>query len=85
MSWTYSAWPSQSTAAARLSMLRQHITEVSDQVGKERGADGFNESSNANQQYLNTLFARLDRLEAAAGSTNGGVSAARLGSRRDVG
>ncbi len=34
MAWTYSNWTSQSTAAARLTRLRLHITEVSDVLAK---------------------------------------------------
>ena len=85
MAWTYSNWITQSTASARLTNLRLHIQEVSDAVDKERGADGFNESSSANVQLLETLYKRLDKLEAAAGGTNGGVSVARLVPGRNAG
>lgn len=67
MAWTYSAWPQQSTAAARLAMLRQHITEVTDKLTQEVSSDGHSRSSSTLQAHLDRLYDQEDKLAAAAG------------------
>lgn len=78
MAWTYSAWTQQPTAAARLSMLRQHITEVSDKITQEISSDGHSRSSSTLQAYLDGLFQHERRLEARTGEPQTSYTAHRV-------
>lgn len=46
LTWSYSAWREQGTDALRLTMLRQHMTEVADAIAAANsvGADAYNKS-----------------------------------------
>lgn len=83
--WTYSAWRSQSTTAAQLSMLRLHMAEVADKISNERGADSFNVGSQSVTEYYKALVSDEKRLSSSAGAArNGGFSVARLVRGRDA-
>lgn len=73
MVWTYAGFEEQSTDAARLAMLRQHITEVSAAQGPELGADGKSRSTVALRLYLQDLHSRRKELEQATGSRAPGL------------
>jgi hypothetical protein len=78
--YAYSAWASQSTPTAQLTMLNLHIGEVSALMnGADVSADGKSISRSTLQQYLNSLYTRADKLASdGAGVTNGGVMLARF-------
>lgn len=76
--WSYSAWPQQSTAAARLAMLRQHITEVIDKLTQEVSSDGHSRSSSTLQAHLDSLYQHERRLEAVTGEPQSKYTAHRL-------
>lgn len=73
MAWTYSDWPTLSTAAARLTRLNLHIQEVSDRVAEEVAGDGKSMSSNAIQNYLDTLMPQRKDLEKRVERAAGGL------------
>lgn len=78
MAWTYNDWPTQTTAAARLSRLREHITEVSAKISLETSSDGHSRSSSTLQTYLDSLFDHERRLEARTGEAASSYTAFRV-------
>lgn len=68
MSWTYSDWRSQTTAATQLARLALHMQEIEDAIGKNVSADG----KSLDSTHLVTLLERMDgeykRLIAATGN-----------------
>lgn len=70
MSWTYAAFEEESTDAARLTMLNQHITEVRNKISADVSGAEFSRSSGTLRQYLADLYRRREELEAKTGSTN---------------
>lgn len=82
MAYTYSAWASQSTTAAKLTMLQLHISEVSAQMGLDVSADGKSVSRSTLRVYLKDLQDEkriLMSLPDATGAVNGGTSFADFG------
>lgn len=77
MAWTYSDWRSQSTAAQQLARLNLHMQEVSDKIGAEVGASGYQRSSHALTNYLELLETQRVGLSSAA-ATGGGVAFGRF-------
>ena len=73
MSWTYADWPSQTTPAARLTRLRLHLAEVSNQIAAERSGDGYSRWSGSVTQYYAELQRQVTRLESMPGSDGGGA------------
>jgi hypothetical protein len=71
MAWTYADYEEQPTDAARLARLRQHITEVGQQIQANRTSGDQKRENDALMEYLDrVLAARRRELEAAA--ANGG-------------
>lgn len=70
MAWTYSNWTSQSTAAAKLTRLNLHITEVSDILAKiqDGSISGQQWSRFDLPRYLEQLYKERDRLEKESAS-----------------
>lgn len=66
MPWTYGHFELEPTAAARLAMLRQHITEVRQQVGPDVGDGELNVNRGSMVNYLAALQARRRELEIEA-------------------
>lgn len=64
LTWSYSAWREQGTDALRLTMLRQHMTEVADAIAAANsiGADAYNKSEDRGS--LVTYLKMLEDLEA---------------------
>jgi hypothetical protein len=73
--YAYANWASQATAALQLSVLNQHIAEVSALMnGADVNADGKGINRFSLMQYHNNLLAERARMEAnGAGVVNGGV------------
>lgn len=74
MAWTYSDWPTKTTAALQLSQLNLHIQEVSDKIGNERAADGYSQGSSSLATYLSGLMTQRDRLLQTPGVSGTGCS-----------
>lgn len=66
--WQYSAWREQATDTARLSMLRQHMTEVADVLRPTHSAGGQSFDARVIRDYLAQLEEHERRLEKATGS-----------------
>lgn len=87
MAWTYADWVTITDPAASLARLNLHIQEVSEQIGKERGSDGYTEASFANQRYLDSLMGERAKLISVPGvgpGSNGGLSRGRMVRMRDA-
>lgn len=87
MAWTYADWVTITDPAASLARLNLHIQEVSEQIGKERGSDGFNEGSFATRLYYDNLMEERAKLISVPGvgpGSNGGLSRGRMVRMRDV-
>lgn len=79
MAWTYSDWTSQTTATARLTRLRLHMTEVADKISNERSGDGVSRGSGSLTQYYDGLRSQAERLESMPGvNGTGSVSNIRI-------
>ena len=67
--WTYSDWTSQATIALKLTRIRLHIQEVADYLAGFRatGSDSRSGQRHPLDDYLDTLFRKLDELEIASG------------------
>jgi len=63
MAYTYAAFEEQTTDALRLSMLRQHISEVRAQMGPDVGGGGKFRNSGRIVDYLAQLNQRRMELE----------------------
>lgn len=72
MAWTYNNYEEQASDSARLSVLRQHITEVSQAIQADVSSDGHSRSAGTLQDYLSTLHERRKELERLTGSGNRG-------------
>jgi len=72
--WTYSDFE-ESSGSARISRLKQHISEVRAVInGPDISADGKMRNLATLRQYLADLTARLDQLEASSGKRAGGIT-----------
>ena len=79
MSWTHSAYEEEATPAARLTKLRQHITEVQTAISADTSASGRSRSSASLTAYLQMHPDRRRELERETGdndSTRAGVATA---------
>lgn len=73
MATTYHDWAEQTTASARLTRLRLHITEVSAQLGApDVSADGKSKSLASLNQYYTGLLSQLAILERDPGTRRAG-------------
>lgn len=61
--WLYSAFEAESSASARLTMLRQHIGEVQSAIGPAVSSDGKSKHTADLVNYLTQLRSRLTELE----------------------
>lgn len=61
--WTYAGFEAETSAAARLTMLRQHIGEVQTAIGPAVSSDGKSKSTGDLVTYLAQLRTRLGELE----------------------
>ena len=79
MAWTYSNWTSQSTAAARLTRLNLHITEVSDILAKvqDGSISGQQWSRFDLPRYLEGLLKERAKLEKDASAETLGAGESR--------
>jgi len=78
--YSYANWASQSTPALQLSVLNQHIAEVSALMnGADVTADGKSINRSTLSAYLQTLLGERSRMEGnGAGVVNGGVMLTRF-------
>lgn len=67
MSWTHADFEEQTTPAARLAKLRQHLTEVQTAISADVSASGRSRSSGSLTQYKSMLDARRKELELETG------------------
>ena len=72
--WEHADWQEETTAAARLTALAQHITEVRQAVVEWTGTEG--RSNRINVTYLKSLEDQLKELRAAVGM---GAAFSRIG------
>jgi len=82
VSYSYSAWASQSTTAAQLAMLQLHIGEVTLQMGPSVSKDGASRSTGDIVQYLALLERQQMRLLGMPDVQTGGyanITRARFG------
>lgn len=80
MAYTYNDWMDSATyptAAARLTRLRQHMSEVSAQMGPDVASQGNSRSAGALTTYYQSLLEAERRLKIEAGRA-GSVSRARF-------
>lgn len=70
MSWNYSAYEEEATPSARLTMLRQHITEVQTAISADTSASGRSRSSGSLTTYLDMLHNRRRELEMETGEND---------------
>lgn len=70
MAWTYSAFESEATDAARLTMLRQHIGEVRAKMGVDTNGADMAVAFGSLQQYIDSLDKRRMELERKVARTN---------------
>ena len=69
MAWNFNQYEEEPDNEARLTMLRQHITEVTEQIQADLSGDGRSVSAGVLQDYLtNVVTPRRIELEKAAGS-----------------
>jgi hypothetical protein len=79
MAWSFANFASQPTAALRLSVLLQHISEVEAAVDAGVSSDGQSIDPGPLNDKLTRLYAERDRLEAnPLNMTGGGVSRIRI-------
>lgn len=67
MAWSYSNWILQTTDSSRLTRLRLHIQEVSEQLGRELQTSDMATSSRELRIYLERLEKRERELTAVVG------------------
>lgn len=67
MAWTYSAFEEEPTDAARLAMLRQHITEVRAKIDVDVSDGEVSVNRGSLTNYLASLNKRREELEHRAG------------------
>ncbi len=68
MAWTYHAWREQATAALRLSMLNQHISEVGAAIAAAVASDGRSRNPANLNDYYSMLLGEAKRLESETGA-----------------
>lgn len=68
MAWTYADYLEQTTDTDRLSRLRQHMTEVSEQIQANLRAGNNSKDNQVLVEYRGQLVEELARLERAVGS-----------------
>jgi hypothetical protein len=72
VAWTYSDYESQSTDAARLSRLRLHKQEITDQIAKDYAVAGRSVQTAHLVSYISTIVdPRLRELESRVGTESG--------------
>ena len=69
MAWSYADYETESTDAARLTKLRQHIAEVEAAVGADTSAHGYSRSNSSLESKLTRLHQRRQELERSVGSS----------------
>lgn len=82
MSYSYSAWASQTSTADQLAMLNLHIGEVTQQMGPSVSRDGASRSTADIQQYLRLLMEQRKSLMGMPDVQSGGyanITRARFG------
>lgn len=72
--WSYAAFEEEASDTARLSMLRQHISEVRMAISANVSADGKSRDSTNLVQYLAGLNDRRVELEQATGQGGRGAA-----------
>jgi hypothetical protein len=70
MAWTYSAFEEQTTSAARLEMLRQHISEVRAEIQPNVTLESAQRTNDVLARYLEGLNERRQELEALSGAAD---------------
>lgn len=75
--WDHSAWREESSDAARLSKLRQHMTEVANVLRPTHAAGGQSFDARVIRDYLEQLEEHERRLEKATGAGAGRMSVLR--------
>lgn len=63
MAWTYSDWVTQTTRAARITRLRAHVQEVSDQITAAQQFGQREYDPEVLQRYYDTLLETLDKID----------------------
>lgn len=76
MAWTYGGWRRETTAAARRDMLILHVEEIENKITADVAAHGYSRTNHPLIELLKLLQTRLDGLDGAAGTVNGGSSLA---------
>lgn len=73
--YTYHDYEEQPDDASRLARLRQHLSEVGQQITAEISKDGLSAQYGALVNYRKQLLDRLTQLESSVGALNaGGIS-----------
>ena len=70
MAWSYSDWESQSTDAARLTRLRQHLDEIHAVMDASMGGPVSSINFDTLNNYLKYLSERRRELEAKVGEVD---------------
>ena len=74
--WTYADWVTQTTRALRVSRLRSHISEVSQQIDADMATGGQSFRATELREYHKTLLGELNRLDPdQSGSISNGARA----------
>ena len=69
MGWSYSNWHTQATLDLKISVLDQHLQEISDQITATVAAGGSSRDAATLQTQYNTLLAERNRLARLPGNT----------------
>ncbi len=73
MAYTYSAYEEEASDSARLTMLRQHISEVQAEIGANLKIEGRSRDNAPFVDYLtNVLRPRFTELRSSAAASTGG-------------
>lgn len=78
LTWTYSAWREQATDALRLTMLRQHMTEVADAIAAANSKSADSYSKSEDRGSLVTYLAQLEASEAKLAEKVSAASTSRI-------
>lgn len=81
MPYAYANWNQQTTLTDQLTVLNQHITEVTEAVAGQPdvASDSKSVAFGSSNQYLSMLYAERDKLlRRGAGAVRGGRSLARV-------
>lgn len=71
MAYTYAGWINEADDAARLTMLRQHIAEVSTLINADVSADSRSVNHATLLQYHAGLLVQLEKYETINARTSG--------------